>query len=121
MGKIGKGTIAGITAKWHKPLLGWTEDINGKRIYGMPGMKTGGHTLSDGLAMLHNRETVLTAPLSEDLKQGVKNFADGTGNTYNVTVDARGTDLNEEQLVRLTIAGIKAEEARKPVQRKGKD
>lgn len=119
--KIGRGTIAGLTAKWHKPLLGWTEDINGKRIYGMPGMKTGGHTLSDGLAMLHNRETVLTAPLSEDLKQGVKNFADGTGNTYNVTVDARGTDLNEQQLVRLTIAGIKAEEARQPVARKGND
>jgi TP901 family phage tail tape measure protein len=119
--KIGKGTIAGLTAKWHKPLLGWTEDINGKRIYGMPGLRKGAHTLSDGLAMLHKKETVLTAPLSEKLKEGVNNLADGGGNQYTITVDARGTDLNEAQIARLAIAGIEAKEARKPTQRKGND
>jgi hypothetical protein len=117
--KIGRGTIAGLTAKWHKPLLGWTEDINGKRIYGLPGMKTGGHTLSDGLAMLHDKETVLTAPLSEQFKQGGQNFAEGGGNQYDIKVDARGTDLNEKQIVSLVITAIEAKDARKPVVRKG--
>lgn len=117
--KIGKGTIAGLTAKWHKPLLGWTEDINGKKIYGLPGLKTGGHTLSDGLAMLHNKETVLTAPLSEKLKDGVNNLAEGTGNQYTFHIDARGTDLSEKQIAQIAIAGIEAKDARKPIPRKG--
>jgi len=121
MGKIGRGTISGIGSAWHKPLLGWTEDINGKRIYGLPGLKTGGHTLTDGLAMLHKRETVLTAPLSEDLKQGVQNFADGGGDTYNIDVDARGTSLNEQQIVNAVMSAIEAKNARKPQSRRGRN
>ena len=43
----------------------------------IPGMETGGYTMSDGLAMLHKKETVLTKPLSEKLHQGIDNMADG--------------------------------------------
>ncbi len=121
MGKIGRGTISGISAKWHKPLLGWTEDINGKQIYGLPGLKTGGHTLSDGLAMLHNKETVLTAPLSEKLKEGVNNMASGGNATYNLNMTFTGDVENRDELARFVISTIKTAEARKPQSRKGSD
>jgi len=34
MGNIGRGTIAGISSKLAQAFAGWTEDINGKQIYG---------------------------------------------------------------------------------------
>jgi hypothetical protein len=85
----------------------------------MPGLRKGAHTLSDGLAMLHKKETVLTAPLSEKLKDGVNNLAEGTGNQYTFNIDARGTDLSEKQIAQIAIAGIEAKDARKPIPRKG--
>jgi len=80
-------------------------------------LKSGGHTLSDGLAMLHNKETVLTAPLSEKLKEGVNKWHQERCNVY-ITVDAEGTDLNEAQIVTLVTSALDAKEARKPVSRK---
>lgn len=126
-------TVARSAAAQATNYRNMTGDGLGQKYYGphaaiinnllaqLPKLKNGGHTLSDGIAMLHDKETVLTAPLSEKLKEGVNNLADGTGNHYNVKVDARGTDLSEEQIVKLTIAGIEAIEARKPVVRKGSD
>lgn len=58
----------------------------------IPGLKGGGFTMSDGLAMLHKKETVLTAPLSEKLNQGIDNIADG-GLTQ-LTIDMRGAHIN---------------------------
>lgn len=93
-GYIGTGTISGLTSAWRKPLLGWTEDINGKRIYGLPGLKTGGFTLSDGYAQLHKNEAVLTAPLTDKLKSGIDKIDQGTSNDYTVTVDLRGSTIS---------------------------
>ncbi|QOI67439.1 tape measure protein [Streptomyces phage Beuffert] len=64
--------------------------------FGIPGMKTGGFTLSDGLAMLHKNETVLTAPLSDQLKTGIQKIDQGVNNDYNVTIDLRGAYIREE-------------------------
>jgi hypothetical protein len=121
MGRIGRGTIAGLSARWRKPLLGWTEDINGKQIYGLPGLKTGAHTLSDGLAMLHKRETVLTAPLSEKLKTGINDMASGGQTVYDIDMHFTGDVTNRDELARFVIKTIYDAEARKPQPRKGND
>lgn len=107
----------GLGQKYYGPHAGIISNL----LAQLPKLQSGGHTLSDGIAMLHNKETVLTAPLSEKLKEGVNNLASGGGNTYDIKVDARGTDLNESQLVRLVISGIEAIDARKPQSRKGTD
>jgi hypothetical protein len=77
------------------------------------------------LAQLHGTrgkpETVLSAPLTQDFKQGVKNFAEGGGNTYNIEVDARGSDLNPKDVVNLVIKSLDARDAKKPQNRKGND
>jgi TP901 family phage tail tape measure protein len=95
-GRIGTGTISSLTSAWHKPLLGWTEDINGKRIYGLPGLKTGGFTLSDGMANLHQGEAVLTAPLTDQLKSGIQKIDQGVTNGYNVEMNFAGAVFNKE-------------------------
>jgi hypothetical protein len=77
-------------------LLGWTEDINGKRIYGLPGLKTGGFTLSDGMANLHQGEAVLTAPLTDQLKSGIQKIDQGVTNGYNVEMNFAGAVFNKE-------------------------
>ncbi len=118
-GKIGVGTIAGLTSKWNKQLLGWTEDINGTRIYGLPGLREGGITLNDGLAKLHEGEPVLTKPLGKKFEQGVDNFANGGGNTYNISVDARDTGITSDELTKKIFREIDKREARKPGRRVG--
>jgi TP901 family phage tail tape measure protein len=95
-GRIGTGTISSLTSAWHKPLLGWTEDINGKRIYGLPGLKTGGFTLSDGLARLHEDEAVLTAPLTDKLKSGIDKIDQGPIGGYNVEMNFDGAIFNKD-------------------------
>ncbi len=62
----------------------------------IPGLETGGFTLNDGLAMLHKKETVLTAPLSEQLKSGIQKIDQGVNNQYNVSVDLRGAYIRED-------------------------
>lgn len=62
----------------------------------IPGLESGGFTLNDGLAMLHKKETVLTAPLSEQLKSGIQKIDQGVNNQYNVNVDLRGAYIREE-------------------------
>lgn len=72
------------------------------RTFGIPGMETGGHTLSDGYAMLHKSETVLTAPLSEKLKSGINKIDQGVNNNYNVSVNINGpvnSDVDVERAV----------------------
>ena len=62
----------------------------------LPGLKTGGHTLSDGLAMLHRNETVLTSDLSDKLKTGVDIISrGGGGDTYQITVDLTGSVIRD--------------------------
>lgn len=49
----------------------------------VPGMATGGYTLNTGLAELHPKETVLTAPLSAQLERGIARLDKTGGSQYN--------------------------------------
>jgi hypothetical protein len=40
--------------------------------------------------MLHKKEAVLTAPLTQQLHEGVQKFASGPSNVYNVNVHVAG-------------------------------
>ena len=62
----------------------------------MPQLKTGGFTMNEGLANLHPNETVLTAPLTEQFKQGVQNFAESGNSHYTVTIDMTGAQINSD-------------------------
>jgi murein DD-endopeptidase MepM/ murein hydrolase activator NlpD len=62
----------------------------------IPGLKVGGNVISPGIAELHKKETVLTEPLSADLKNGIRNLDQGAGTTYNVTMDLRGAYIKED-------------------------
>lgn len=81
-------------------------------LFGIPGMKTGGFTLNDGLAMLHRNETVLTAPLSEQLKSGIQNIDQGTNNEYNVTVTFTGPVNSEVDIERAVTRAINKRESK---------
>ncbi|QIQ62924.1 tape measure protein [Streptomyces phage Moab] len=81
-------------------------------VFGIPGMKTGGFTLSDGLAMLHKNETVLTAPLSEQLKSGIQNIDQGTNNEYNVSITFSGPVNSEVDVERAVNKAINKRESK---------
>jgi murein DD-endopeptidase MepM/ murein hydrolase activator NlpD len=75
------------------------------------GLRRGAHILSDGAANLHKRETVLTAPLSKDLKEGIGNLASGGGDEYNITVVA--TDgMDVEQVANKVMEKIRFQKGR---------
>ena len=58
--------------------------------YIMPQLKTGGFTLNDGYARLHKAETVLTAPLSKQLNDGIDKLANGPVTSYTIKADFNG-------------------------------
>lgn len=62
----------------------------------MPSMRTGGFTLSDGYARLHKKEAVLTAPLTQALKDGINNIDSAGNNQYNITMDLRGSVIDSD-------------------------
>lgn len=70
--------------------------------FGIPGLAKGGFTLNNGLAMLHKKEAVLTAPLTEQLKSGIQKIDQGVNNDYNVNVNFYGpvnSDIDVEKAV----------------------
>jgi TP901 family phage tail tape measure protein len=70
--------------------------------FGIPGLSKGGFTLNNGLAMLHKKETVLTAPLTDQLKSGIQKIDQGVNNDYNVNVNFYGpvsSDVDVEKAV----------------------
>ena len=81
-------------------------------LFGIPGMKTGGFTLTDGLAMLHKNETVLTAPLSEQLKSGIQNIDQGVNNEYNVNITFAGPVNSELDIERAVSKAINKRESK---------
>jgi len=81
------------------PHLHFEEYFNGQNINPrniIPRLMDGGYTYNTGIAELHPRETVLSAPLSQDLKDGLNNLASGQNTGYNVTVDLRGSSIKED-------------------------
>jgi len=118
MGRIGTGTIMGLTKDWHKHLLGWTEDINGKRIWGLPGLADGGSIRWDNtVANLHKDETVLTAPLSDSLERGIHNLESGGGNVYNQIDVHPAPGMDENALAELVVKKIDRRNTRAGVSR----
>jgi murein DD-endopeptidase MepM/ murein hydrolase activator NlpD len=81
-------------------------------VFGIPGMKSGGFTLTDGLAMLHKKETVLTAPLSEQLKSGIQNIDQGANNEYNVSITFSGPVNSEVDVERAVNRAINKRESK---------
>lgn len=71
-GIVGTGTIAGITSAWHKNLAGWTEDINGKRVF--TGLRGGGYTTKDTPAVVHQGEMTIDAKRTKKMYGLVDNF-----------------------------------------------
>jgi TP901 family phage tail tape measure protein len=73
--------------------------LNGQRLNPgliIPGLKTGGFTLSDGLAQLHKGETVVTAPLTQKLKDGINNMDKSQHFGYNVNMNFDGAHFDSQ-------------------------
>lgn len=81
-------------------------------VFGIPGLKSGGFTLSDGYAMLHKNEAVLTAPLTEQLKSGIQNIDQGVNNEYNINVNFNGPVNSELDIERAVTKAINKRESR---------
>jgi hypothetical protein len=72
---------------------------DGKRVNPntiIPQLSSGAYTLSTGLANLHPKETVLTAPLTEQLHEGIGRFAKGESNGYTINMDFRGAVIDRD-------------------------
>ena len=79
----------------------------------IPQLYTGGEIRYEGVANLHPRETVLSAPLSSDLKQGLNNMASGDHATYEITIDLRGATVSDQvDMQRAVEDAINAKESR---------
>ena len=92
-----------------------------------PSMREGGFTMSSGLANLHKSETVLTAPLTQDLKDGVRAMKynvpknnQGTidastvssNSVYNISVNASGTN-DPRAVAREVVKAINGQDKRR--------
>lgn len=78
----------------------------------IPGLLNGGVTLNNGLAMLHKKETVLTAPLSQKLHDGIDKIDQNTNNRYDIRVDATGSHLTADDIGEAITKAINKRESR---------
>ncbi len=78
----------------------------------IPGLKTGGFTMNDGLAMLHKNEVVLTAPLTEQLKSGIQRIDQGSTSEYNVNVTFTGPVNSEIDVEKAVTRAIQKRESK---------
>ena len=89
---------------WH------VEPVGARALRAMenaPGLKVGGEIKYDNtIANLHKDETVLTAPLSKQLREGIGNIDAGAGNEYNITMDFRGAVVREEVDIERAVAKV---------------
>lgn len=75
--------------------------------FDIPGLKVGGEVRYDNtIANLHRDETVLTAPLSKQLREGINNIDGGAGNEYNITMDFRGAVIREDVDIEKAVAKV---------------
>lgn len=83
----------------------------------IPSLRVGGVSLQDNmLANLHKNETVLTAPLSQKLNDGIDRLDSGGDRQYNITVNA-GNISDPNEIANLVVKKIKRMDAAKGPQR----
>lgn len=80
-------------------------------------LKTGGFTMSDGLAYLHKGEAVVTKPLTQEFHDGVKNFAEGGNTEYNTYVYVTEPGASAEEIADIVETRQRRREARRPQRR----
>lgn len=81
----------------------------------IPSLAKGGEIQWDNtIANLHKDERVLTSDLNKKFEQGVNNFANGGGNTYNVKVIHQNPTASPDEIAQKTVNKIKRLESRKP-------
>lgn len=87
-------------------------NLSGSNI---PSLAKGGEIKWDNtIANLHKDERVLTADLNKKFEQGVNNFANGGGNTYNVNVIHNNPTASPDEIAQKTVNKIKRLESRLP-------
>jgi murein DD-endopeptidase MepM/ murein hydrolase activator NlpD/endonuclease/exonuclease/phosphatase family metal-dependent hydrolase len=79
----------------------------------IPGMRDGGFTLNDGIAKLHKKETVLTAPLSEKLNIGIDKLAEGSGDNYTLNMYDVPNTINETIVANKVVKTLDRQKSRK--------
>lgn len=86
----------------------------------IPSLDVGANIKYDNvLANLHKDETVLTAPLSEALKRGIRQLDSGVNNAYYVDVKIDGTNIPAPELKRM-MAEVIEEKKLKDLRKTGK-
>lgn len=84
--------------------------------FNLPQLNTGGYTMSDGMAMLHKKELVISPEKTRELYAGIEKFANGDENNYNspINITINGYQHDAEELADRVMNRINAREARRP-------
>lgn len=111
-------TYSGVTAADHHDHVHVAATKDSLKSLEIPGLKVGGTVNYDNtLANLHKGETVLTAPLSQALDQGIRNMDNSTSAVYNINVNgAPGQSVTD--LARAVRLELEKTEVRKGINRR---